>query len=256
MDVDGNHAGEIREMANGHKVGGGDLFTGPVADSPEPTNGPTPPHTSQLLPVEPGVSRTPHSMASGVQQLSTFAFSTSSSVSPTSRPLPISSPPDVIMNDIPPPLALQKPFREAPSSDEPPAKRLKTEPTQSSSSSELQKKLPPNQFKFLQALLRQMKKNKESFAFREPVDPVKLNIPRYFEVIQQPMDLSTIETKLNTSVYTSVQAVVDDFHLMIDNCVKFNGLENPITKQGKSIEAAFERGMKQLPLEQVSLAPP
>ena len=87
--------------------------------------------------------------------------------------------------------------------------------------------------------------------FREPVDPVKLNIPRYFDIVDRPMDLSTIETKLATGAYPVVQAVVDDFNLMIDNCAKFNGLENPVTRMGKNMQATFEKGMKTLPQEQV-----
>ena len=87
--------------------------------------------------------------------------------------------------------------------------------------------------------------------FREPVDPVKLNIPRYFDIIDRPMDLSTVESKLATGAYPVVQAVVDDFNLMIDNCVKFNGLENPVTKMGRNMQATFEKGMKTLPQEQV-----
>jgi bromodomain-containing factor 1 len=147
-----------------------------------------------------------------------------------------------------------KPVREAPtpSSDEPPAKRFKTEPSTPAPVYDTSKKLPASQHKFLHALLRQVKRNKDSAPFRDPVDPVKLNIPRYPEIIKRPMDLSTIEKKLNAGVYPVVQAFIDDFNLMVENCVKFNGPENPITKMGKNMQAMFERSMKTMPEEKVS----
>ena len=109
--------------------------------------------------------------------------------------------------------------------------------------------MPANQQKFLMALLRQVKKSKDAAPFREPVDPIRLNIPRYFEIIDRPMDLSTIEKKLVSGAYPVVQAVVDDFNLMVDNCIKFNGLDNPVTRMGNNIQATFEKGMKTLPPE-------
>jgi bromodomain-containing factor 1 len=147
-----------------------------------------------------------------------------------------------------------KPVREppTPSSDEPPAKRFKTEPSTPAPVYDTSKKLGASQHKFLHALLRQVKRNKDSAPFREPVDHVKLNIPRYPEIIDRPMDLSTIEKKLNAGVYPVVQAFIDDFNLMVENCVKFNGPENPITKMGKNMQAMFERSMKSMPEEKVS----
>ena len=251
------------EMVNGHKENGDytveDMFSGPAVESPEPTNEPTPPSTEQL--VEPtSFAPPPPSMVSGVEQAPSSLLETPQR--PPTQPSPIPqqpakppspSIPDTkpdVMEDVQAFKAPTKPVREPPTtSDEPPAKRLKTEP--SPSSYDTSKKIPANQQKFLTALLRQVKKGKDATPFREPVDPIKLNIPRYFDIITRPMDLSTIEKKLMTGAYPVVQAVVDDFNLMIDNCVKFNGLENPVTKMGKNIQATFEKGMKTLPPEQV-----
>ena len=41
------------------------------------------------------------------------------------------------------------------------------------------------------------KKHRWSWPFHEPVDPVKLCIPDYFDVIKNPMDMSTIKRKLD-----------------------------------------------------------
>lgn len=40
-----------------------------------------------------------------------------------------------------------------------------------------------------------------AFIFHEPVDPVKLNIPDYLDIIKQPMDFSTIKQKLSNNQY-------------------------------------------------------
>ena len=41
-------------------------------------------------------------------------------------------------------------------------------------------------------MLSFLKKNKSSWPFRKPVDPVSLGVPNYFVVIKNPMDLETI----------------------------------------------------------------
>ncbi|KAI9741173.1 MAG: hypothetical protein M1834_002886 [Cirrosporium novae-zelandiae] len=79
-----------------------------------------------------------------------------------------------------------------------------------------------------------------SFAFREPVDPVALGIPTYFSIIKNPMDLKTIGTKLETNQYENAKDFHSDVKLMFNNCYKFNGPQNPVSLQGKELEAIFD----------------
>lgn len=247
MDVDEKPLAS--ELVNGHKDDGeyisGVTFTSPTVESPVPANQPTPPPIERSIAT--GVGLTPSNLATSAQPPSQSPPSLRESQPVASNPRVDT---DVTMRDAHPIAAPNKPIRGPPSSsDEPPAKRFKTEA--SAPSYDTSKKMPANQQKFLMALLRQVKKSKDAMPFREPVDPIKLNIPRYFDIVDRPMDLSTIEKKLNGGAYSSAHAVVDDFNLMIDNCVKFNGLENPVTKMGKNMQATFEKGMKTLPPEQV-----
>jgi hypothetical protein len=249
------------EMVNGHKGNGEytaeDLFSGPAVESPEPTNEPTPPATIPAKVPSPSSGAPPlPSTSETTQHQSTNNFLATPQPPPTvfnTSPKPTVPSPsvntDVEMKDtFAASFKASKPLHEAPPANEPPAKRVKTESSQPSDPS---KKLPANQQKFLHALLRQVKKSKDAFPFLEPVDPVKLNIPRYFDIIHRPMDISTIEKKINTGMYSDAQGVVKDFALMIDNCVTFNGPDNPVTKMGKNIQGIFEKGMKTLPPEHV-----
>jgi hypothetical protein len=249
MDVDGKSPSA--GMVNGHQDSGDytmkDMFTGPAVESPEPTNEPTPPPTGQAQASVRAAA--PPSMVSGVEQApDVLATPSQPQTHPSSslqpQPSTSSNNTDVAMRDAAPFKATPKPFHEPPTSHEPPAKRFKSDP---SATYDTSKKIPPNQQKFLIALLRQVKKPKDALPFLQPVDPVKLNIPRYFDIVDRPMDISTIEKKLNTGAYPVVQALVDDFSLMIENCVKFNGPDNPVTKMGRNIQAVFEKGMKTLP---------
>lgn len=62
----------------------------------------------------------------------------------------------------------------------------------------------------------------ESIPFRMPVDPNSLGIPDYFDIVRQPMDLSTIRKKLESGAYQDPREYVDDVWLMFDNAWLYN----------------------------------
>ena len=45
-------------------------------------------------------------------------------------------------------------------------------------------------------IMKELNKQNGSYLFTEPVDPVKLEIPDYFDVVETPMDFSTVNMKL------------------------------------------------------------
>lgn len=71
-----------------------------------------------------------------------------------------------------------------------------------------------------------------SFVFREPVDPIALGIPTYFDVIprRDARDLRTIRQKLDADKYDTVEALEADLDLMIDNALHFNGADSEVGK--------------------------
>ena len=68
------------------------------------------------------------------------------------------------------------------------------------------------------------------WVFREPVDPVLLQIPTYFDVIprKDARDLRTIRGKLEADKYVMKEAWEADLQLMVDNAIKFNGEESEV----------------------------
>ena len=62
----------------------------------------------------------------------------------------------------------------------------------------------------------------EGPVFREPVDPITLHIPDYFDIVKTPMDLSTIRKKLEGGNYDDPWQFVDDVQLMFNNAWLYN----------------------------------
>lgn len=77
--------------------------------------------------------------------------------------------------------------------------------------------------------------------FYEPVDPVKFNIPDYFDIIKKPMDLGTIKQNLTNNNYTSFKDFIDDINLMFDNCILYNGEVSPVTVMCKNLREEFRK---------------
>lgn len=85
------------------------------------------------------------------------------------------------------------------------------------------KKLP--EFRFCEEVLKELVKAKHyenNHWFLKPVDAVALQIPTYHKVIKKPMDLGTMQTKLNLGEYLSAKDFENDFTLIVKNCRKFN----------------------------------
>ena len=90
----------------------------------------------------------------------------------------------------------------------------------------------------LEKLVRQ---EPESIPFRQPVDPVLLNIPDYFDIVKHPMDLSTIKSKLDHGQYQDPWQYVDDIYLMFDNARLYNREKSPVGKYCKKLNEIFEQ---------------
>jgi len=112
------------------------------------------------------------------------------------------------------------------------------------------------QNKFLLERIRNTKKIKVSLAFKDPVDPIALNIPNYHDIVKTPMDLSTMEHKLKDKKYTYVRDFMADLDQMITNSELFNNKQHPVTQAGYNLRAYFLKGMGKMPRGAAAEEPP
>lgn len=78
-------------------------------------------------------------------------------------------------------------------------------------------------------------------AFHKPV-PRKL-YPLYYKLIAQPIDLGTIRSKAVALSYKSSDEFVQDFLLLRDNCIKFNGTEAPLSDVARDMLEKIQSGI-------------
>ena len=103
----------------------------------------------------------------------------------------------------------------------------------------------------MKKIISNLKKGNSSASFRVPVDYKALGIPTYPDIIKEPMDLGTIDTKLKNKQYTGVSEFVRDFNLVVNNSYTFNGREHVVSQQAAKMEASFNNQMKMLPTANV-----
>ena len=88
-------------------------------------------------------------------------------------------------------------------------------------------------------VMKQMMQHPLSWPFRKPVDPVKLKIPDYHDVIKEPMDFGTIEKKLKSDTYRNAKECITDFNRVFSNCYIFNQPDNEVVETAKDLEKFF-----------------
>lgn len=122
-----------------------------------------------------------------------------------------------------------------------------------SNDNKLDEALCKEQLKYCGTVLRGLKRHSMAPAFLVPVDPIALNIPDYFNIIKEPMDLSLITQRYESGEYKTPQDFESDIRLMLRNCFTYNHPDSAVTKMGRALEKYFDGSYAKLPK---TLSPP
>lgn len=99
-------------------------------------------------------------------------------------------------------------------------------------------------FKRCEAIVKELKKPKYkgiSWPFRNPVDAAAWGATDYYDIIKNPMDMTTYERKLYNYEYDSENDLVNDIRLMFKNCYIYNPPDHLVHNLGKEFEQVFEK---------------
>eukprot|EP01125_Pyxidicula_operculata_P010617 TRINITY_DN3498_c0_g1_i2.p1 TRINITY_DN3498_c0_g1~~TRINITY_DN3498_c0_g1_i2.p1 ORF type:complete len:392 (+),score=65.29 TRINITY_DN3498_c0_g1_i2:75-1250(+) len=146
-------------------------------------------------------------------------------------------------------------------SDEKPRKKQKDlkgraiSPDSTGSNSRSSKRVRLNPaLEFCQKLLAEIMNHDYGWPFNQPVDPVVLNLPDYFDIIKNPMDLGTIKRRLNRGNYETVSDFGEDVRLVWSNALLYNPKHTDIHYMAKTLSVIFE---EQFPkAEELESCPP
>lgn len=94
-------------------------------------------------------------------------------------------------------------------------------------------------------LLNDMQNHASAWPFLQPVN--KDDVPDYYNVIKQPMDLSTMEEKLEKDQYPLPNDFVGDAMLIFHNCRKYNNDTTPYAKAANKLQKAMWAKIKETP---------
>lgn len=97
-------------------------------------------------------------------------------------------------------------------------------------------------WKVCSKLLKNIVREKDSKPFKGPVDIVALNIPDYHTYVKHPMDLLTIEQRLNSDPcqYTNPHDFVSDVRMVFRNCFVYNQPNTYIWRIADTLSRKFE----------------
>lgn len=86
---------------------------------------------------------------------------------------------------------------------------------------------------------------------RQPMEPFlvlpsKKLYPDYYQIIQHPIDMNTIEKNIENDRYGTVDDIVGDYRLMFSNCRKYNEENSMIYDDANRLEKVLNSKLKEL----------
>ncbi|AGO12636.1 AaceriAER297Cp [[Ashbya] aceris (nom. inval.)] len=97
----------------------------------------------------------------------------------------------------------------------------------------------------MQNVLTELQNHAAAWPFLQPVN--RDEVPDYYEFIKEPMDLSTMEIKLENNRYEKMEDFIYDARLIFNNCRAYNGENTSYFKYANRLEKFFNTKMKEIP---------
>ncbi|EHK39839.1 uncharacterized protein TrAtP1_006628 [Trichoderma atroviride] len=94
-------------------------------------------------------------------------------------------------------------------------------------------------------LLNDLQNHNSAWPFLVPVN--RDDVADYYDVIKEPMDLSTMESKLEADQYATPEDFIKDARLIFDNCRKYNNESTPYAKSANKLERFMWQQIKAVP---------
>lgn len=79
-----------------------------------------------------------------------------------------------------------------------------------------------------------------------------VQVPDYYDVIHNPMDLSTIRNKVHKYRYSTPSELLDDVRLIFANCIEYNARTTPEYRAGQALTKFFQSRVRELGLQEDS----
>jgi hypothetical protein len=90
-------------------------------------------------------------------------------------------------------------------------------------------------------IIEAIRKHPSADPFLRPVDPIALRIPDYFDIIKEPMDLSTVNRKLMEDMYPDQETFETDVRRIWSNAFTYNLPGTQIYMMTEDMSKYFER---------------
>jgi len=94
-------------------------------------------------------------------------------------------------------------------------------------------------------ILNEMQNHQASWPFQKPVSQDE--VPDYYNVITEPMDLETMEKRLEEDAYGSPEDFVRDAKLIFTNCRRYNNESTSYWKNANKLEKFMNSKLKEIP---------
>jgi len=104
----------------------------------------------------------------------------------------------------------------------------------------------------IKSILKELKHQDSNKWFTQPVDAEALGLRDYHSVVKTPMDLGTIQSKLDAKEYSTIEQCFADMRLTFENALMYNPRGSPVYRAAADLNVVLEDRLKKLAAQTLS----